>query len=136
MMQQMLADVYDATTEVRQVTERLEYYIQDTTVPLDSRWEVFSTTPSYFKNNEHWMPGFEGTVLEDISWYDEFGVEKYRTLSSVEFVDEWLADRMKADEEDIKWYKDTGKVVPTEEDLVAIKEYILKNNIGTMTYDW
>lgn len=107
-------------------------YIADKTVSLEERWQVFIAAPEYLKDKHDWI-----LHTEDIPGFNiEIDVE-YRC----KFVNlEWVVEGYESDLEfEHNWAKEHGTdYVPgvTREQINALKEYMLKNNIMGFTYDW
>ena len=99
-------------TEVTKLSLALQAHLADESIPLDDRWDLFIETPSYLLKH---VNCFSGSVL-NIDLYDDYGIEKYQTITVVHLV-ECLEDH------------DDGKVR-------EVKEYFLERGAGSFTYDW
>jgi len=99
-----------------------EAYIKDKSVPIEDRWASFLTAPYSIKEHECY-----GTDLlldgKDINWYDDFGVERYQTVTA-DLILDWLYGR-----ED-----DDGAVI-SDTVINDMKEQILQKNLGGFEYD-
>lgn len=100
-------------------------YIADQNVPLDDRWAVFCAAPSDWKVHEGYIQHFDAEKLApggEISWYDDFFIEKYQTVDMVD----WLSDiRYCGNGED--W---------TDEAINAFKDEVMQLNLGSFKFDW
>jgi hypothetical protein len=110
------------------IKNRFIEYIQDKTIPMENRWEVFLEAPSDWKNHESYIQHFDvekKLISREISWYDDFYIEKNETVHM-----ENVIERLEEDLEDFEkhgWTKDL---------ISELKEEILQTNLGSFNYDW
>jgi hypothetical protein len=124
--------------------DRSVAYINDMTVPLSVRWAVFKEMSDDWKVEESWIQHFDAEKLlpcGEISWYDDFYVEKYETVDMVEFVEERLIEKLfEESDEDYpdEVYGATIDTLPPEIQTIvdAWREEILSKNLASFTYDW
>lgn len=108
------------------LSKRYVEYIRDKSIPLNDRWEVFKEAPKDWKNQSNWVQQFEvERKLGEISWYDDFYIEKNQTVDMVDIV-----ERL---EDDPTRFFNKGW---TLELIVEFKEEILQENISSFNYDW
>ena len=65
------------------IKERFVAYIKDTTISIENRWEVFIEAPSDWKNKKSFIQHFnveKKLKNKEISWYDDFYIEKNETV--------------------------------------------------------
>lgn len=119
-------------------------YITDMTVPLSVRWAVFKEMPDDWKNEEEWIQHFDAEKLlsrGEISWYDDFYVEKYETVDMVEFVEERLMEKL-FDDSDVDYPDDVygegiDNLPPELQTIIDTwREEILAKNLGSFKFDW
>lgn len=123
--------------QITRAKDAFEYFINDKTMPIAVRWEVFKETPDYLKNKESWIYHFEClTRNQDDEWLDNC----WNRGQTVNFVD--VIDGMDAD---IAFLKQEAELQGT--DLVfdswydpvivnIMKEEIMRKNLGSFVYDW
>lgn len=110
------------------IKHRFIEYIQDKTIPMLTRWEVFLEAPNDWKNHESYIKRFQierKLKGKEISWYDDFYIEKHETVHM-----ENVIERLEEDLEDFEkkgWNKDL---------IAELKEEILQKNLGSFNYDW
>jgi hypothetical protein len=110
----------DLETQIAAAKKRLEDFITHPGVFLETRWDMWTKAPSYLKNHQNYYPDLSIDNRE-ISWYDEFNVERYQTAE--------LADIM-------TWALEHDEDFYTVDGIKAFKEQILKLNLGSFVYDW
>lgn len=114
--------------------DRYLAFIADTTIPLDERWAVFKEAPDDWKEQKSWIQhfDFEKEFIGEISWYDDFYVDRHETVDMVDFCEERLEDYFagKYEEEDEEWQT---VVIAC---IVAAKEEVLASNMGSFEFDW
>ena len=110
--------------------QKFESTIQDQTLSLDRRWEVFSAAPDYLKNQDIYIPTFSETMLSEVSWYDDFYCERYSTVKMVDIVRNLEEDFEEKNSE--RYFR----LNPTKEKIVELKEMILSRNLGSFVVDW
>lgn len=109
----------------KSVKSNFEKCITNPDLSLDLRWNLFMRAANDLKNHKGWIEHFPGSGLDDHIGYDG-------TLLHVErHQDVHISDIMEAIEEHIE-----DGSLPEGINLVAFKEYVLKGNIGSYTYDW
>jgi hypothetical protein len=93
-------------------------YIKDTSISLDDRWQAFTAANMALKD-ETTYGGLDLMFRgERISPYDDFYMDKYETCSG-----ERLVIFLEENEH-------------PEADIADFKEQLLKNNVGSFTFDW
>ena len=103
-------------------------YIKDTSISLDERWEVFVEAPIEWQEHDMSYPHFDAESLlksREISWYDDFGIDKHETVYMVEVVEHSIEKSKDEDEENF-----------TLEFVAALKAEVLEMNLGLFDYDW
>ena len=111
-----------APTELQ---KRYLMYIVDKSVPLEDRWKVFGAAPSDWKKHDSYIQHFTVEKMlpgGEISWYDDFYVEKYQTVYMFDFLS------------DCREY--SGGEDWTDEIVDAFKEEVLLRNLGSFKFDW
>jgi len=97
-------------------------FVTDESIPLAERWEVFKEAPGSFKNHQNYIVHFDSEKLMpggEVSWYDDFYLEKYETMDMFSFVEDRLVD------EDVE-----AGIVD------AWRQEILRMNLGSFKFDW
>ena len=100
----------------------LSAYTKDGSVSLEERWKTFLAAPDFLKEDLEiielpttlTIAGGPGKTLYDL------GLERYQSMLVEDFVDDIIAN-----EEGI-----------TEDELIAIRKYFMKQNAYKITYDW
>lgn len=116
--------------EISFIKEKFEAHITDQSIPLDKRWEMFCAAPEELKNDLSYLDLEATKVFEakGLLEYDEppFFPEKYRRYDTA---------CMLSDLE--KYYMGARTIEGiTAEDIIEIKEHVLKYNLGSFIYDW
>ncbi len=112
----------------------LDQFFANTSFSLKDRWEVFVKTPDTLKNHDSWIIHFtfpDGTEFE--CDYDS-GYERHMVKSMINII-EGIKEK-EAYDEDEDFELDILEDYPDSENVIAFKEYILKNNLGSFTMDW
>lgn len=94
-------------------------YIQDKSIPLEDRWEIFGKVPQELKEHKIWIVHFPSEKkFGEICWYDDFYVERHETVNLIDLVRSINRN---------KW---------SQERIDAFKEDILQMNLGSFINDW
>jgi hypothetical protein len=117
-------DLVDGTQEVvKKCSDLALEYIKNTVQPLDERWKFFVESPKYLFRHKgfiyHITP-FEAKGCE-IGYDMDIHAERYAIIDVGETIHEFFLDQPE------KF---------TEEEVIAIKEFILKDGFRTFRYDW
>ena len=109
--------------------ENTLHHLKDKSIPLQERWEVYTTLveDNIINNNDPYGDGFIDVLGSNLTPYDHFYVEKHQTFSFTS-VYETIMD---ADEE---WNKDLFEA--REKNLEAWQEAVLQSGYSSFTYDW
>lgn len=119
-------------------------YITDMTVPLSVRWAVFKEMPDDWKVEENYIHHFDAEKYlngREVSWYDDFCIERHETVDVVEFVEERLMEKL-FDESDIEYPDDVygagiDELPPEIQTIVDTwREEILSKNLASFKFDW
>ena len=122
----------DIELKRQKLKEEFAQYIAAKNIPMCDRWQVFIAAPEYLKDKHDWI-----IHTKDIPGFSIEIDSEYRG----KFVNlEWAVESFESDMEfEINWAKENGTdYVPevTREQINALKEYMLENNIMGFTYDW
>lgn len=99
----------------------LHAFANDESVPLDKRWEIWSSCPTYMKNSESIYIQVKGI---DDDFIHEYCQDRYRDFD--------VAAMILSFEEDVE----AGYVEADKFDFNKAKQDILSRNLGSFTYDW
>lgn len=102
------------------VVESCLCYIQDSELPLDQRWDIFTQIHEFLPSSD-WHISFE-SLGTDWSWYDNMYVDRYQTVTLVE-----LADRVRYRHDCNEW---------DHINLDDLKEEILATGFGRFINNW
>lgn len=105
--------------KIIEVKPQFEKVIADKTIPLEDRWNLFVSAPSHMCNDRPFSQHVNINGRE-ISWYDDFGKDRYEHVDMVAAV-EWMEDCFD------QWGTDQ---------VNEMKEYILTHNLRSFTNDW
>lgn len=142
----------DVKTQVDLLNNEIEFlkplfeeYIKDKSIPLDERWETFKKANNGLSYHKPFWVDFPGDEHE-ISWYDDFSIERYETVNLVQFLEDTLPEMIRDLEEDGKDIDPTDtfyinfyerrKYLFSRFNLNDWKEYILSINTKSAEYDW
>lgn len=110
---------------------KFEDVISSVDIPLEDRWNLFSSAPDCLKNHSDYIERFEQFGFDFDPTCDDY--ERYRKVDMVEVVERVAGDALEWDEV-LKDYKE-----PTLEQVESInkfKEHILSSNLGSFIMDW
>lgn len=110
-------------------------YIQDKTVSLEERWNVFVNTPAEMKNNKNYNPEFNSLPADFIMYEGPIHMERGETKTGVELVEN-IEESIQDIKDDIYFGKAYNQKELDKVDLDKLKEEILKMNLGKFRYDW
>lgn len=96
------------------LTIEIKNYVQDTTQPLDERWNIFIT--SNLGEDESWYLDLQSYDLEN--FYSDWNISRHRCVDVSDIID-YLTD-----------------LEVNSEIINNVKEEILKLFIKSFTYDW
>lgn len=92
----------------------LQLFIKNPENDFDDRWEVYSIIQPYLKRlSYYWTPPSLENMQREISWFDDFYVEKYEVVDmDNDFIkqvenkieqDDWLVDIHQLKEDIMSW---------------------------------
>lgn len=114
-------DIEDDIRELKGVRDYVVksclYYMQDSELPLEQRWDIFTQIHQFLPTKSYYM-SFD-SLGNAWSWYDDMYVEKYQTVDLIRF-----AERV---HDNKKW---------EHIDFNALKEEILACGYGSFINDW
>lgn len=113
-----------------------EVYIQDQSIPLSERWEVFCITPYEMKEHDPCGPSFHNSLPRDFIMYDgPIDMDRGYTMNTIKMV-EYIESALAEIAIDEYLGNDRKKDLFLSINLDEIKEEILEQNLGSFTYDW
>lgn len=123
-------DLSSLETKSKAVKSDYLAYIQDTSIPVEERWELFKQAPKVMKEHSRYIlnrhnPGIQ-KLLESLD--GEYSKDEFKNFDTVELVsDVFDMDHLEEDEE----------VSEEEQELYkqAIEE-LLRLNCGSFCYTW
>lgn len=135
----ILYELFDGWANKMAYTKPMfERTIQDKTIPLEVRWDLFLKAPTEMKGYMSYYADFDSLPEDTIGYDMPYNVERYQTVYTKELV-EWYEDELyNSGKYDAK-YATNSKVTLDQEDqakLNALKEEILSLNLWSYTYDW
>lgn len=122
----------------KELAENIELYcefIEDKTIPLHERWELFCQAPNMFKDHETYLHTFNiEKKYGEISWLDHFYIDKYQTVNMINII----RDLQSQLNPKLKFKSRGFEQCPfkTQEAIDDFKEEILENNLGSFINDW
>lgn len=93
-------------------------YFWDKSIPLDERWRVFSECDPAFLPDDGSTVSYDILEKHDVSYYDDFYIERYKTFDVVRFFDYDFVQKLSIEEQN------------------ALKEEILETGVRTFVEDW
>lgn len=132
----LLEEIIEYKKTPNALRDRYVAFVTDATQSLDERWEVFKEAPTEWKNEKSYIEHFDAEKLlpgGEVSWYDDFYIEKYETVDMVGFVEERLIDHL-MDHFDF----DIDDELPEEVQVIvdAFKCEVLAKNMASFKFDW
>lgn len=101
----------------KEIKRAVKDYVQDKTIPLEKRWEVFIT--SELGNHEGIYHNPDGINWNKNTLCDDFYMSRYEIITAVSFVE------VAQDNSEEKGY-----------DINAVKEYFLNEFLWSFENDW
>ena len=100
-------------------------------VPLDIRWNLFKRAPAAMVEHRSFYVDYSAMEQlnegHEVSWYDDFYVERYNTVNIVDIVDEMPSNDDKT----------MGSNAVANPELYAkLKEEVLAKGVRTFVFDW
>lgn len=92
--------------------------IRDENLSLEDRWSVFAKMPMSLKEVDSYIHHFDFESTFNVSWFDDFYVDRYQTVNMVTIVDQLDGDEDKA------------------ELKIAIMTECIRDNLGGFVMDW
>ena len=124
----MLNRILRFKLEKEKLTQEVKAVCQDTSIPLDERWEIFKQ--SELGDIQSWVMTF--AALDDMyesgecDYYDAFGKDRYAYVDMIEVVEEHIEG----------WDQYEESTPPTQEQIDALKEEILEKFVKGFHNDW
>jgi len=136
-LRELVQELLDNQTSVE---VDLRKWVQDKSVPLAERWEVFKMS-GLGETGDWCYHGFDAIIGEDYFSYDgEYHCERYQTVCMPEVVERAEEDADCLRDENGEYLTDEdGYYIPTDEEkekLDVMKEQILSDFIRSFKYDW
>jgi len=119
-LQNLLASIRELKCEVAETKTVIDSYIANTNEPLEERWQLYQTLPSFLRNHKSSRQNF--LVKTDGSFSDIYDFDFFYNNEVVKvhsFIDDYIPD-----------------CCPHDIDISATKENILKNNLGSFENNW
>lgn len=111
----ILEQYEEAVKSVTDLKDEFNKEIVRKDLPLDWRWKLFLSAP-LLHDSSPWVVDFKS--LGRVSWYDDFGTERYQTVNISDIVDVLIENE------------------EPKEKIEAFMEEVLKRNLGSFTCDW
>ncbi len=119
--------------------QEFEFLITDTSTPLEARWKLFGGAANYLKNHSQWIVRVPFPDGSEFEFDHNSGYEKHTVHDLVD-----LVEGIKEGEfgetlpEDYNWEDSEGdfRKFTDSDKVVFVKEYVLKNNLGSFCMDW
>lgn len=126
----MLDEISAFKNDSNPLKEKYLNYIQDKSIDLEERWEVFCKAPTDWKEKDSYIVHFQvEKALKanggEISWYDDFYIEKNETIHLMNVI-----ERL---EEETETFEELGW---NSELIKQFKEEVLEKNLASFDYDW
>ena len=107
------------------LSEELEAYIKDTSIPLKDRWELFVDAPNCLSIVSDWIQDFKIENFDPRKQYED--LSRRENVFAVDFVDRVTESFS---------YKKTLSDEQIEEISNKLKEHFLSKNLKCFQYDW
>ena len=130
----------DLVTQVESIENQIKNSIRPTikslissteTIPLDVRWRLYTRLPAHYFDACDTQT-FD--VLEELGmhWYDNFYVDKYKTVDNRNIMERFEEIRSEGRAE--HWSSD-GSII-TDEHIARLKEEMMQSGCREWTHDW
>lgn len=124
MSETMLEKLERIITTKKLITDELVAYFKNNDIPLEERWEAYkyAIDKNVFNEINSWSYEVKVRAFahNNLSWYDDFNIERYQTITFPEVVD-------MIDDYDIDF---------SEEDIIELKEEFLQTGNSGFCNDW
>lgn len=112
----------------RAVEQKCREFCANESIPVSERWEIFCLAPN--KETDSYSDFPDHLFNGEISYYDDFFLEKYQLFDVVVRLNEWTNDV----KEGRKWPSFIQKLTPSILDL--IKNYYMVKYLGSWKHNW
>lgn len=115
------------------IQDHISEYLKSDKNTLDEKWDLFSTLDSSLFKEHGWIIHLPELDKHRICWYNDFYIERHKTVDLVDIVFNI--------EENRAWYEELGNE-PEEDDktrlidLEQLKKEILECGYRTFVFDW
>lgn len=119
----MITDEYKRLkNEITAALADVHRYINDDSVPLEDRWDVFVQVEKDLPTNQFFcrLPGINGI---SISLYDDLNIDRHSMIQFSELID-------MIDDTEFSMYEGYNDYINN------LKEYIIREGFGSFIYDW
>ncbi len=114
-------------SSVNKAKPLIKVYIQNKANPLDERWIVYSTAPSYMFDKSGYYPDYTFNDNE-IVWYDDHHIDRYQTADNVKIIGRY-------EEKMVEGSYDYDSSI-SKEMIDDLKEQMLQSGYRTWVNDW
>jgi len=124
----MKQDILTKITQLNQLAAETETlcreYCANQDITVAERWEVFKVAPNKKHSSSDKIPYERDLGCEEISPYDDFGLERRETFNVVEEIETW------------EKYKGEWWSALSEDGKNAFKNYYMTQYLGSWQHDW
>jgi hypothetical protein len=122
----MLNEIKDHTqlieAHIKVLKPLFEVFIRNKEVPLETRWNLWVSSPEYLKNKEYWI--IELKSLPHVNWYSDYGIDRHMTFTPHTLVEDDI------DTEEENFTKDLT------DEQIALMEELLELNLYSFVNEW
>ena len=109
-------------------------YIKNKNIPLEERWGAFLLAPEEMKEYDRTGPNFESLPHDFILADGAYSMQRYQSTSTLRFI-KHIEEVVKAPEKEYLYNENEIKEYLAI-DIVALKEEILRKNMGAFEFNW
>lgn len=141
----ILYNLFDDWADKMAYTKPLfERTLQDKTIPLEVRWDLFIKAPYELHDHMSYYAKFNSLPEDTIGYSMEYHVERYQTVLTTDLVDWYEESLFDTDKYTCRfknpstqeWIDGIRLEQEDQAKLNALKEEILSLNLWSYTYDW
>lgn len=111
--------------------EQLESFVKNEDISWYERWEVWSKAPKLCKNHENSYPDMEDEDGNEVSWYDDFNMERRQVKTFEQICSRWDFDLKRAIEK-----RDEMKVISLSKKQNHFRNEFMIRNLYSFENDW
>jgi hypothetical protein len=119
--------LFQTADKISEITAKIEEFVKNQSNPLEERIWVWENCPEAFTQVDSCYMDAEYLDGTEVSWYDDFYVERYETVDCRE-----LKERDKFSD----WDSELKKYIVKEEEWKHFRQQCLDKGVFRFKFDW